>query len=197
MDYPRNLEMKKYILLISFLAVFGLSGVASASYTYSRSPAGDIIQNPVSITIHFDSIADTGCDIINDHFWDIEFGSSTFNFYPPAVSLSTLDYTFVADVPITQYNTLSMMCGGNGNGSGGIDLEGGGGDLVPTGLQFENGSPAFEVVNPPSGGFIPSDFASSVFAYIGSFFSVLSTPVYILIGIGLGLFIVEFIIALF
>ena len=44
---------------------------------------------------------------------------------------------------------------------------------------------------------IPPDFATSVFAYVGSFFSDLSKPNYILIGIALALFIIEFVVALF
>lgn len=44
---------------------------------------------------------------------------------------------------------------------------------------------------------LPADFASSTLAYIGSFFTDLATPIYIVIGLALAMWVINFVIGLF
>jgi hypothetical protein len=44
---------------------------------------------------------------------------------------------------------------------------------------------------------LPVDFATSSLAYIGALITDLATPIYILIGISLGMMIINFIVGLF
>lgn len=44
---------------------------------------------------------------------------------------------------------------------------------------------------------LPADFATATLAYIGNLFTDLATPIYILIGIALGMWIINFVVGLF
>jgi hypothetical protein len=44
---------------------------------------------------------------------------------------------------------------------------------------------------------LPADFASTSLAYIGTLITDLSTPIYILIGISLGMWVINYVVGLF
>lgn len=44
---------------------------------------------------------------------------------------------------------------------------------------------------------LPADFATATLAYIGTLFTDLATPIYILVGLALGMWIINFVVGMF
>ena len=91
--------MKKKIILITlFLALLLPIKTAFGAVTYSRSPAGFTINNPVSFDVGFDSYnADTGCSALDGYYGLYILRDGPFSDQRPSVFIASTTNNYVFD----------------------------------------------------------------------------------------------------
>jgi len=109
--------MKKlFSTLIALTGLFILPAMASASITYSRTPAGATISNPVSFNINIGAFY-PACDPNGgDRYWTMRVSAtSSVFYYSNYIASTTLSNVFVFDsLPLGNYYTVQMGCSVNG-----------------------------------------------------------------------------------
>ncbi len=147
-----------------------------ADYTYQRVPAGTEISNPVTFSVTHEA-NDFGCDEeAGFNYWRLKYYRGVENFELSIwVASSTLSYDFVENLPVDFYWKVTFGCSADGVNE---NQEG-------TDVEAEAGFEVIENEQPPGFFNLPADFASSSLAYIGTLFTDLSVPIYILIGFSL------------
>jgi len=154
------------------------------AYTYTRTPAGAEVNLPLTFSVSFDDWEDTGCIYSGAEFWGIKLNTNGIDTPPDQISefisSSTLSFDFIffnpAMVDPLGYAEVLLFCSVDGE------------EILGYSIIFEEGTPAFKVVEAPAstGGNIitlPEGMATSMLAYAGQSFSDLA-PL-LLIGIGL------------
>jgi hypothetical protein len=183
--------MKKYLF---FILVFGFLFFSLPVFAtgYTRTPAGFTIYNPVEFRLFGDSYEDMKngfCQSTDFTKWRVIV--RTMEDAPISseeVESSVLDYTFSFTLPLGNYLRVSYYC------LVGEDY------WIWQDLENYFGPPIFEVVEapaPPPAGYFSFDFATNTLAYVGGLFTDLSTPIYILIGITLGMWLIDYLLGLF
>jgi hypothetical protein len=191
--------MKKNYFIFS-LPVFGLllfSLPVFGTINYSRTPSGYTISNPINFSVSVDTIEEfffpnpvppltnfwgfyalclspaTDCD----PYWE----GSVFGCY----ATTTLSVSENVNLPPAKYEAILPIAWTDEDCTEPID----------SGWSFEENAAEgiFEVV----GGWFSTDFASNTLAYIGNLFTDLSVPIYILIGIMLGMWLIDYLLGIF
>jgi hypothetical protein len=179
-----------FILVFSFL-FFSLPVFA---FTYTRTPAGILIQNPVNFRIQANSYEDMRikvCEYNQFNAWGFIIFSGS-NFYETeSVASSTLDHSFPLNLPYQNYTRVYAVCFRT---LGGVYWKS---------LEYNNGNTIFQVIPPPPPQIFgyPSDFnknfSASVFGFTSQILYDLRVIFYILVGLALGMGIILFIVDLF
>ena len=127
--------MKKILILVISVLSLLLPLTSYGAVNYSRTPSGDLITSPVSISVSFDDFSELNCS--NSDVWGIAIADENSwtgdEYMSNLISSSTNSYTFIIDLPLgfqsygvnpTIDTTYSNICG--------IDLEGDGGSIIFT-----------------------------------------------------------------
>jgi hypothetical protein len=180
--------IKKFLLIGLFIALLLPMKTALGVVTYSRSPAGYTIQNPVSFDVSFDDYyTDTGCSEGYD-YWGIyieDVDTSSYMSQTPHPSSTTLNQIFILNLPANVYNRLDFVCEEHEFDEG-----------TNTGYPIESngGEPIFEVVEAvaPTGGFLtlPTSTISDLQAQIGQLVTDSSLIWILAIALPLGFWII-------
>jgi hypothetical protein len=190
--------MKNKFLIFGFCFLAGLLfSLPALAYTYSRTPSGYTIYNPVNFFVEAESYEQMKAELC----WSIDFtqwrvvarGVDLGLTYSESVPSSTLSHNFLLNLPVKTYLEVWFQCF---IGEGGDD---GWWQEYLESLPFSE--PIFEIVEapapPPAVGYFPSDFATNTLAYIGYLISDLSVPIYILIGFMLAVWLIDYLLGLF
>jgi hypothetical protein len=185
-----TLSMKKLLFVLALLL---LPGLAQASVSYERSPAGFSITSPVIASVSAASF-DELCfgEFTPTGFWTIKARKEPEGDYYQANEfyLSTsLDVSFTLDLPIQTYQAVSVFCQNTDQpdefSSQTIDLE------------FDDNETIFEIIEPTipqsSGNIltIPSTFATGMLAYAGRLFLDLQVWILVIVGLPVGFYVIE------
>jgi hypothetical protein len=182
--------MKKNYLIFSL--VFGLllfSLPAFGEIIYNRTPSGYTIQNPINFSISLD----VGDIPAGREYWHLsanEHESADWVVLTPCFASTTLSANENISLPILAegdyYWAVYIRSWDNDTCEGGNSQT----NLGDGGFVVEEATPA-------TGGWFSTDFASNTLAYIGNLFTDLSVPIYILIGIMLGMWLIDYLLGIF
>jgi hypothetical protein len=181
-------SLKIALIFSAILIVAGLlfASPAFGAVSYSRTPAGYTIQNPVSFYVSLDTYEEVCTEVGYQNFWGIAWvGSAGEGSSGSLVASTTLSYDFNENLPIGEYTIIQGICWGE-------DLE------DPYGFDYaylENGGDTiFEVVAPPPAGgniiTLPEDFGTGFLAFAGTLFTDLLPLILIAIGLPLAFWVV-------
>jgi len=178
-----TLSMKKLLFVLALLL---LPGLARASVSYERSPAGYSITSPVVVSISADTIEELCPSYPDTPFWKIwavGIGGSDDYFSVEENSSDTLSGDFTLNLPTGAYSWLLIAClYEEVNWGTGLTLE----------FSYDPG--IFEIVEPTIGGnilTIPSTFATGMLAYAGRLFLDLQVWILLIIGLPVGFYVIE------
>lgn len=183
--------MKKFTILI--LAGLLLPAFCFGAFTYSRTPSGYTISNPLNFNVSFDTKEEL-CEGIypyeNTTHWRIGVRDNSHNWFLSEIYLiENKNLVWNTQLPLGEYIRVSALCSDDGI-------------TFNYGHRFEdnNENPVFEMVEAeaPAGGIwtIPSDFLSTTTAYIGDTFSGIWTLIALVIGLPLSFWAIKKVIAL-
>ncbi|MFA4890605.1 MAG: Ig-like domain-containing protein [Candidatus Paceibacterota bacterium] len=146
--------MKKIFLFAIFLIFFASPSVSFGAVSYSRTPSGNQITSPISISISFDNFEeDTGC--VSDT-WSVEVSNNNNSYYPSNTILNSIKTgVFSINLPPIDCTYVAFSCDLEG---GGNYIEGDGNSIIfnvpaPTPIPggFSSKRPEVAITAPKSG----------------------------------------------
>jgi hypothetical protein len=196
--------MKKNILIPIILSLILIPFLTFGNViSYKREPEGYKITSPVKISVSFDSYRNLCADFYSSSplytekwrlaIYDLNYQNEYFSNeeYP----LNTLSGDFTFDLPSGKYVDILTQCWypGNGSSAGFYDRH----DSDPS-MEYNNDNPIFEITT-PTGNFIslPSDTIQQIKNEFNEVFQDLKPVLPFIIGIWLGFWVIENVIAYF
>lgn len=179
--------IKKFLLISLFIVLLLPIKSVLGAITYSRSPAGFSIQNPISFDVSFDTWDGTFCDIYEADGWSLRYGQPAGDIYSVILPTSTLAYDFVENLPLSTYMSVTFACY-----QGEV--------LVGEGmtLEFDGGENLFEVVGAGGAFFtLPTSTLTNLQANIGQLVTDTSLLWILAIALPLGFWLISKIIRIF
>jgi hypothetical protein len=165
------MQKKIFVCLIALL-VFLFPSLALGAVSYSRTPSGSTIQNPVSFDVSFDAWGDV-CTATPANYWDIDITwldgeYEEYHIKSSKNSSTTLSYDFIQTLPLSSADLIYIDV--NGNCYLNYSDINGNGFLISNG-SLEDGWPAFTVIEaaPEEQTLfrLPAEGLASTTAYIG------------------------------
>ena len=174
--------MKKNLLAISILTTGLLIAPAFClgAVSYSRTPAGYTITNPITFEVAFDNYdVDTLCVFYN--YWGIQATGGDVEWQSEYFASTTKDNVFSPNLPLGLYDQVTFICSVDGVyfGRGGSFLEIG---------EFE------VIARPPAGPAsvftLPAGSVASSTGWIGDLFDAIFPFVALFIGVPLAFYVI-------
>ena len=182
--------MKKKIILITlFLALLLPIKTAFGAYSYSRTPSGYTINNPVSFDVSFDSYADFAFPATSSDYWRLEIQGDLGNTDFTCLPTSTLSISQEFNLPLDIY--WQVFAQGFSNENCSMDRQ----DGVYVEEDLEDPGMIFEVVE--SGGSagvfftLPTSTLTDLQAHIGDLVTDTSLLWIIAIALPLGFWMIS------
>jgi hypothetical protein len=178
----KNFTKILFLVLVAgfFMPVFCLAT------SYTRSPTGATITNPVSFDMSFDDFnIDTGCNSeYGQNYWGVQVWRYWFEspewFVSEFVPSSTLSNVFSIILPLGSYIKVSFSCSVDGINQ----------NIDGTQLEYNDGPPIFEILS-PSTSIITISSISGILEYATRLFTDLQLLVWLAIGLPVGFWIIN------
>lgn len=184
MSFKNNFKILIFVSIFLFIGsnIFGAYPTEVSSYT--RSPSGFLIKNPVSFSVELSEYPTPLCD--SYAYWNISVDGLD-DLFLDNIASTTLTLAKEKTLDIGEYTFVKLWCYETSTSTDGSQVVGE--------LEYNDGNTIFEVIENYYFD-IGTEFATGTLAYAGQFFTDLNLIIILAVGLPMGFWVIRKIISL-